>query len=159
MKISALMISTMMLIRASCPAQDRPLGDVARETRAQTSRAPAPAKVLTNEETNGRAITANDDPLEVVTQAATAMLSDASHRCRKVVSGRIGGGLPEVTVTEIAGAGRFRIIQEKMYPKYIQGEEIIIGNDGYRRTGNGPWERIGAVELAWLRNNALDSLS
>jgi hypothetical protein len=157
LRICTLAIAASLVLCAFCSAQDQPLGDVARETRAQTSQHPKATKVVTNDETNAQAITAGDDPLEVVTKAATALLRDASHRCRKVASGDSGPrpGWNDVTVTEVAGVDRIRITYQQPYPPHTQVEEILIGNDGYRRTGNGRWEKLSAVEANFFGRDTL----
>jgi hypothetical protein len=148
MRISALAIAASVVLGTLCFAQDRPLGDVARETRAQASQAPKATKVLNNEETNAQAVSASDDPLDVVTKAATALIRDTSHRCRKVASGNSGPrpGWDEVPVTEVAGVDRMRLVSEEPYTNHTQVETILIGNDSYRRTGTGPWEKLSAME-------------
>src|SRR5580658_8588809 len=150
MRISALAIAAAMVLGTLCFAQDRPLGDVARETRAQASQAPKATKVLNNEETGAQAVTASDDPLDVVAKAATALLRDTSHRCRKAAFGNSGPrpGWDEVQVTEVAGVDRMRLVSEEPYTNHTQVETIHIGSDGYRRTGNGPWEKLSAVGRA-----------
>jgi hypothetical protein len=152
LRISALAIAATVVLGASCFAQDQPLGDVARETRAQTSQRPKATRVLNNEETNAQAITASDDPLDVVNKAATALIHDTSHRCRKVASGNSGPrpGWDEVSVTEVAGGDRVRVVSEEPYTNHTQVETILIGNDGYRRTGNGPWTKLSAVEATFF---------
>jgi len=150
LRISPLAIAAPVVLGAFCFAQDQPLGDVARETRAQTSQRPKATKVLSNEDTNAQAITASDDPLEVVTKAASTLLRDNSHRCRKVAFGNSGPGWNDVTVTEVAGIDRIRIIGEQPYPNHTQVETILIGNDGFRRTGNGPWGKLSTAEATFF---------
>jgi len=147
MRIRALIFVT-VAVAVCCSAQDRPLGDVARETREQTSQRPKAAKVLTNEETNAQAVSASDDPIDVITKAAAAFLHDTSHRCRKTSSGNSGPGWGDVTVTEVAGSDRTRIILDQSRPEQTHGETILIGKDGYRRMGNGPWQKLGAAEMS-----------
>jgi hypothetical protein len=144
-----------LLLVSSSPAQDQPLGDVARQTREQTSHAKSPAKVFTNEETAGQALTPSDDPIEVVRKAAAAMLHDTSHRCRESATGNSGPGWSEVTVTEFAGTDRIRLVKEK---GDNPGETIMIGNDGYRRVGSGPWAKIDPMEMTWYQTYAHDAI-
>ncbi|MGO9088020.1 MAG: hypothetical protein ACLQBK_22615 [Candidatus Sulfotelmatobacter sp.] len=140
------MILGTMILGTTCLAQDQPLGDVARETRARTAQAPKPAKVLSNEETDGRAITASDDPVDVVTKAVAAMLRDTSHSCRKVVSGN-APGLPLTRLIEIGGSDRLHMTVEQSSPQRILADLIVIGNDVYERTG-GPWQKANPQENA-----------
>jgi hypothetical protein len=134
-----------MLLATASLAQDRPLGDVARETRAQTAQAPKPAKVLSNEETDGRAITAGDDPVDVITKAAAAMIRDTSHSCRKVIS---GNDVPLVRLIEIAGPDRIHVMVEQSSPQRTLANLILLGNDAYGKTGDGPWQKASPAEIA-----------
>ncbi len=138
------------MLPENCFAQDRPLGDVARETRAQTAQAPKPAKVLSNEETEGRAITANDDPVDVLAKAAAAVLRDTSHSCREVVSGTFAG-TPLVKLTEIGGPDRVHVMVEQTSPQRTLGNLIVIGNDAYGKMGDGPWQKSSPAESVKIR--------
>jgi len=143
-----------MLFGTICFAQDRPLGDVARETREKTAQAPKPAKMLANEDADGRSVTADDDPLDVVTKAATALLHDTSHRCRQLSSGNSGPGWSIDTTMEIAGPDRLRMDQ---LDEGRRGETILVGNEGYRRMADGPWTKIDPREMTWYQSH-LDAI-
>lgn len=147
-------VAALLLVSFS-PAQDQPLGDIARQTREQTSHSAKPAKVFNNEETDGRTLSPDDDPIEVVQKAAAAMLQDTSHRCRKSAAGNSGPGWSEVTMTEVGGVDRLRVIREQ---GDNPGESILIGNDGYRKIGNRPWAKIDPMEMAWYQTYAHDSV-
>jgi hypothetical protein len=147
MKTRVIAVAVMMLLLATgCIAQDQSLGDVARESRARAQGA-KPAKVLSNEEADGRAITASDDPVDVVTKAAAAVARDMSHSCRKVVSGNFAGS-PLVRLIEIAGPDRVHVMVEQSSPQRTLANLIMIGNDAYEKTGGGPWQKASPAEIA-----------
>jgi hypothetical protein len=148
MAVGVMVLGAMLL--KNCFAQDRPLGDVARETRAQTAEAPKPAKVLSNEETDGRAITASDDPVDVLAKAKAAVLRDTSHSCREVVSGTFAG-TPVVKLTEIAGPDRVHVTVEQSSPQRTLGNLIVIGNDAYGKVGDGPWQKASPADSVRIR--------
>jgi len=151
---ATLAFGTFCLVQVNS-AQDRPLGDVARETRARTAQS-KPAKTLTSDGPE-TAVTASDDPLEVITKAATAMLRDNSHRCHEMASGNSGPrpGWTQVVTTEFAGDDRMRVVAD-------QGDQpsemIMIGKQGYRKLGNGPWAKIDPMEMAWYQTYAPNAL-
>jgi hypothetical protein len=154
MRHGMLTAAAALLLVSFSRAQDQPLGDVARQSREQTSHVKKPAKVFSNEETDGRALTPSDDPIKVVRKAAAAMLHDTSHRCRESATGNSGPGWSEVTVTEVAGTDRIRLAKEK---GENAGEMILIGDNGYRRVGIGPWEKMDSREVTY-RTSALDAI-
>jgi hypothetical protein len=149
-KFDFLRIVAMLALGTLCPAslcsaQDRPLGDVARETRAQVAQSPKPSKTLTIDE-SGAAISATDDPLDVVTKAAAAMLRDTSPlRCHQLGSGSSHPGLIQEMTTEFVGNDRIHLIG-------VQGnqsiETILIGKDAYRKIGNAAWAKIDRMEFS-----------
>lgn len=147
---AALVLAVLCFVQVSfgqnLSAQDRPLGDVAWETRAQIAQS-KPAKTLTSDGPDA-AITAGDDPLQVITKAAEAMVRDNSHRCRQVSFGNSGPGWREVATKEF-GDDRMRFVAEQ---GARQGEEtIFIGKDGYRKTASGPWARVEPGEMSWYQ--------
>jgi hypothetical protein len=166
LKFVAFILAATTLFGSSCLAQDqslqdqspqdRPLGDVARETRAQTSQAPKPAKVLVSEGSDLHPVSASDDPLEVMTRAAAALLHDTSHRCQEQASGNSGPrpGWSELTLTEIAAPDRVHVIGEFTNPKRRE-EEIFVGGEVYHKADNGPWEKIDAMREAPVNGGAM----
>jgi len=145
MKFSGLTIAAMVLLGTHSFAQDQSLGDVARETRTRIQNT-KPTKTLSNEDSDAQAITFSDDPLKVISKAAEAMVRDNSHRCHQVSSGNFGPGWTRDVTTEFAAGDRMRSVgnQEDQWV-----ETIIIGQDGYRRTGSAPWVRVNPGEMAW----------
>lgn len=141
-------------------AQEKPLGDVAREARTGKTPSAHPAKVITNEEdTPVKALTPADNPATVVSQAGLALLRDSGHRCSRETSGNSGPGWADTRVTEVAGRGRLHFIMNELRPTPKLAEFIIIGGDGYRRTGNGPWEKLSAQEMKLPQQGALAATS
>lgn len=131
-------------------SQDKPLGDAAREAREAHSRSPHATKTLSSEGSEVKAIKASDDPVDVLARARAALLQDVSHRCREESSGNSGPapGWADVKVFEIAGSDRKHVVVDQLRPKADHNEWILLGQDGYRQTGNGPWERLDASAIA-----------
>ena len=146
MKSAALTIVATIILASICFAQDQSLGDVARATRAQ-AQSTKPAKVLSNEDSDGQAITAKDQPADVIPKAVAAMLRDTSHSCRKVVTGNAGGS-PVARLIEIAAADRIHVKAEQLSPQRTLAELIVIGNDAYGKVGDGPWQKASDEEKA-----------
>jgi len=147
MKIHRITVVAMMLLWATlCIAQDQSLGDVAREsrTRAQGTK---PAKVLSNEDSDGQAITAKDEPADVIPKAVAAMLRDTSHSCRKLITGNAEGP-PLARLIEIAAADRIHVKAEQLSPPRTLAELIVVGNDAYGKVGDGPWQKASDEEKA-----------
>lgn len=121
-------------------AQERPLGDVARESRANKDKTSRPTKVITNEELGGgtpEPVKATDDPVQVVFKARAALLKDTQHVCRVEANGNSGPGWTDSTLVEVGGADRRHFLQIKN-PDRV--EYIVIGQRVYAKLGNGSWE-------------------
>jgi hypothetical protein len=150
-KLVVFILAATMVLGAFSLAQDqpldRPLGDVARETRAQTSQATKPAKVLVSEGSDLHPVSTSDDPVDVVTRAATALAHNTSLRCEMRSSGNSGPrpGWSQDDVIEVAGADRMHVVGEFTNPKR-RTEEIFVGGEVYHKTDNGPWEKIDAMK-------------
>jgi hypothetical protein len=143
MRLAALLFLTVLGSANSLAAQDEPLGDVAREARARKSQAQKPAKIITNDEMEGRAgqpVSASDDPLTVVNRARTALLRDRLHVCRRETAGNSGPGWMDSRLIEVSGPDRKHILVNND-PKQGRSEYIIVAERVYFRSGNGPWER------------------
>jgi len=76
----ALMAATVLISAKLSPAQDKPMGDVAREARAEKSQAPHANKVVTNEDLGPQLgpVSETDDPAKVVKKARRAWVADRS---------------------------------------------------------------------------------
>ncbi len=144
-------LAATVLLGSLCLGQERPLGDVARETRART--AAKAVRVLTNEDASLRPVTATDDPLTVLEQAADALLRDTSHRCVKVISGNLARGGPSVAMIEVAGVERFRMTRERFQPSYWRSETILISGDVYQKEGPSRWMKQSGAESLWYQGN------
>ena len=144
MRLGALIIAAIVVSEACLLAQEKPLGDVAREARAQKAQPSQPAKVLTNDDMNagasGSPVAATDNPLSVVTKAADALKLDTSHRCREESSDIGDPGWARVS--EVAGPGRIHFIEDEFRPPTTHGEIIVVDKDAYSRNGSAPWEKM-----------------
>jgi hypothetical protein len=159
-RLASFMVAAMLVFGTVClaqdsPPQDRPLGDVARETRAQTAQT-KPAKTLVSEGSEPHPVSASDDPLEVETKAAAALAHDTSHRCEMQSSGNSGPrpGWSRDVVIEAAGADRAHVIGEFTNPKRRE-ETIYIGGEVYQKIDNGPWEKIDAMKGTHVSGGAM----
>ena len=124
-------------------AQDKPLGDVAREARADKSQAPHANKVVTNEDFGPHLepVGENEDPADVVNKARAAILADTAHTCRREITGNSGPGSSGELVTEIAGDRAHMVANRVGGPGPRRDEIIWIGNDSYFRRDDGPWQK------------------
>jgi hypothetical protein len=140
----ACMVAFIFVCGTLSSAQDKPLGDVAREARADKSQAPHATKVVTNEDFGPHLepVGENEDPAEVVNKARAALLADTAYTRLQETSNNSGPGSSSEGVIEIAGD------RAHMTTNRIGGggpgrdEYIFIGNDSYHRNGNGPWEKF-----------------
>jgi len=145
LKIHTITVATMMILWAALGvAQDQSLGDVARESRAR-AQGTKPAKVLNEDESEARPVTASDDPAAVINKAVAAMAHDTSHRCRKLITGN-APGLPLSRTIEIAAVGRYRVSAEQ--GSRPLADLIMIGNDLYEKLGDGPWKKADEKDKA-----------
>lgn len=135
----AIALAIISLLGVTCFAQEQPLGDVARESRANKSR--KATKVFTDEEFAPKPLTPSDDPIKVITNAALGLSHNKNHRCRKEAEGNSGPGWSDVTTIEVAGIDRMHVIVEASRPKVERNEMILVGNDLFVRTNNGPWRK------------------
>jgi hypothetical protein len=134
----AIIVTAMMLLSvAVCAAQEQSLGDVARENRTGAQDA-KPSKVLTEDDADRPAITANDNPVAVINKAVAAMVHDTSHRCIKLNTGS-AQGLPLSRTIEIAAPDRVHVSVDQESRRLA--DAIEIGNDVYEKLGEGPWKK------------------
>jgi len=136
--IAALLVSATLL-----SAQDTPMGDVARAARAQKSQAPHANKVLTDEDIGPqlKPIAETDDPAEVVNNAERAFQEDSEHTCRNERTNNSGPGSSVQSVREVAGPDHSRVVIDRHDQYAGHSELIVIGQDLYSRSGNGPWTK------------------
>jgi hypothetical protein len=143
MRVAGLLFAGILLFAVSTRAQDKPLGDVAREARAGKSESAHAAKVITNDELGGRSaepVAATDDPVQVVGRARVGLLRDTLHVCRREAVGNSGPGWTDTRVMEVAGE-RKHFATSNGDTKQGRAEYIIIAGRVYMKTPNGPWQR------------------
>ena len=148
----AWMMAIILVLAGLSAAQEKPLGDVARDARAQKSQSPHAAKVVTNEDFQPHLepVAATDNPLDVINKARLALLNDTAHSCLRETSGNSGPGWADERLAEVAAPDRVHIVISDLRPKATRGEYIIIGKDIYRRTEIEPWERMQAGDVSVL---------
>ena len=120
MKISDAVFATSVvaiLLTASrfCSAQDKPLGDVAREARAQKSEAHHAEKVVTNDDLSSDRgpVQESDDPVTVLREAWRAFLADAGHTCHGELTNNSGPGWMEESLIEAQGRDRIQMVKTR----------------------------------------------
>lgn len=126
-------------------AQDKPLGDVAREARAQKSESPQAKKVVTNDDFKPAPpapVSATDPPAEVVKKAANLLFHDTAHSCRRETVNNSGPRWADDRVTEAAAPNRYHIVTTQLKTNPGRYETIIIGRDVYGRKGNETWQKV-----------------
>jgi len=126
-------------------AQDKPLGDVAREAQAQKAESARAKKVVTEDDFKPAPpspVAATDDPLAVVNKARNELLHDTAHSCSRQTVNNSGPGWADDRVTEAAGPNRFHIVVSQLRTNPGRYELIIIGDDVYGRKGNEPWQKV-----------------
>jgi hypothetical protein len=141
-------------------AQDTPIGDVARQARAEKSQAAHANKVVTDEDMGPHLapVAETDDPVQVVNKARRAWIAATPPTCRHEVSNTSGPGASAESVREIAGPDRMHLVVDRRGgtdPGRM--ELILIGDDMYSRTGTGPWRKnpatgnpAGTSQLNWF---------
>jgi hypothetical protein len=147
-----------------CSAQDKPIGDVARETRAQKSEAHHAKKVVTNDDLSsaGGPVQESDDPVTVVREAWRAFLADAGHTCHGELTNNSGPGSVETSLMEAQGQDRIHMVINGHGGPAGDSEAIFIGNDKYGRFGTRPWQKYtnyvpGEIPFARLSEIVHDS--
>jgi len=159
--VSALtFILSLFLLASALPAdsQETPLGDVARQSRENKSQSPHAKKVISNEDTEPQAINPNDAPVEVVARAGDALVRNESHRCNTNSNGNSGPGFEDENIIEVSGKDRVHVIVNQARPTPSINEIIVIGDDYYRKAGNGPWKKISAQEAGFAGRLTVDSI-
>lgn len=149
----AISLAVISLLSVMSFAQERPLGDVARESRANKSR--KATKVFTDEEMAPKPLTPSDDPIKVITNAALGLSHNKNHRCRKEAEGNSGPGWSDVTTIEVAGSDRMHVTVEASRPKVERNEMILVGDDLFVRTNNGPWRKTIPAALGLSQGRVL----
>lgn len=168
MKISdavhgAAIVAILLIASRFCSAQDKPIGDVAREARAQKSEAHHAKKVVTNDDLSpvGGPVQESDDPVTVAREAWRVFLADAGHTCHGELTNNSGPGSVETSLLEAQGQDRIHMVINAHGGPAGDLEAIYIGNDKYGRFGKGPWQKYanylpGEIPFARLSEIALD---
>jgi hypothetical protein len=163
--VCATSIVAMFLIASRfCSAQDKPLGDVAREARGQKSEAHQKKKVVTNDDLSSAPgpVRESDNPLKVAGEAWRAFLADAGHTCHGELTNNSGTGSVETSLTEAQGQDRIHMVINAHGGPAGDSEVIVIGNDKYGRFGTQPWQKYtnyvpGEIPFARLSEIVYDS--
>ena len=136
-------VAILLIASRFCSAQDKPLGDVAREARAQKSEAHPATKVVTNDDFNSAAVPVQetDDPVKVVTEAWQAFIADAGHTCHGELTNNSGPGSLETSLIEAQGRDRIHLVINAHGGIAGDSELIVIGSDQYGRLGARPWQK------------------
>jgi hypothetical protein len=153
--VASVLISAQLL-----SAQDTPIGDVARQARADKSQAPHASKVVTDEDLGPHLapVAETDDPAQVVNKARRAWMAATPPTCRHEVSNTSGPGASAESLREIAGPDRMHfVVNRRGGADPGRMELILIGDDMYSRSGAGPWRKnpaagstTGTSQLNWL---------
>lgn len=157
-------VAILLITPRFCSAQDRPIGDVAREARAQKSEAHHAKKVVTNDDLspNPGPVQESDDPVTVVREAWRAFLADAGHTCHGELTNNSGPGSVETSLLEAQGQDRIHMVINGHGGPAGDSEAIFIGNDKYGRFGTRPWQKYtnyvpGEIPFARLSEIVYDS--
>jgi hypothetical protein len=155
-------VAILLIASTFCSAQDKPIGEVAREARAQKSEAHHAKKVVTNDDLspNPGPVQESDDPVKVVREAWRVFLADPGHTCHGQRTNNSGPGSVETSLLEAQGPDRIHMM--------INGgpagdyDIISIGNDKYARYGTRPWQKFtgyapGEIPFARLSEIVYDS--
>ncbi|MGE5205995.1 MAG: hypothetical protein ACM3PW_10295 [Chlamydiota bacterium] len=139
------MVAVVLFLNVISLAQDRSLGEVARESRASKSR--QATKVFTDEEMAPKPLTSSDDPIKVISNAALGLSHNTNHRCRKEAEGNSGPGWAEITTIEVSGDDRMHVTLEPSRASAERREMILIGDDLFVRDNNGPWRKTAPASF------------
>lgn len=153
------------LLALSCwppalPAQEKPLGDVAREARAKKADSFPGKKLITNDDFGPHLdpVTPGEDPLAAYSKASAALLSDGRHSCLREASHSNYPGSLDTRLTEVAGPDRFHVVITMSQGQGSEGpgEYIIVGSDVYRRRIRAAWEKLAPAEASFVRKYRFD---
>jgi hypothetical protein len=136
-------VAILLIASRFCSAQDKPLGDVAREARAQKSEAQHTKKVITNDDLRSDRVPVQetDDPVTVVGVAWQAFLADAGHTCHGELTNNSGPGSLETSLIEAQGQDRVHMVINAHGGIAGDSEVVVIGSDKYGRFGTRPWQK------------------
>jgi hypothetical protein len=142
-----LIVAGVLISAGTLFAQDTPIGDVARQARAEKAQAPHAKKAVTDEDLGPQLapVSETDDPAHVVNKARRAWMTDMPRSCREFSSNNSGPGSSNESSREMAAPDQIRIVGGGSGPGH--NELIVIGSDMYSRIGTGPWRKDSAAGL------------
>ncbi len=146
----ALMVAGVLISSGILFAQDTPIGDVARQARADKAQAAHAKKTVTDEDLGPQLapVSATDDPAQVVNKARRAWMTDMPRSCREFSSSGGAPGSTNESTRDMAGPNQIRIVgDQRGGADSGHNELIVIGSDFYRRNGTGPWRKDSAAGL------------
>lgn len=144
----ALMVAGVLISVWTLFAQDTPIGDVARQERAEKAQAAHAKKAVTDEDLGPQLapVSETDDPAQVVNKARRAWMTDMPRSCREFSSNNSGPGSSNESSREMAAPDQIRIVVDRRGGSDPgHSELIVIGSDMYSRIGNGPWRKDSAA--------------
>ncbi len=157
-------VAILLIAPRFCSAQDKPIGDLAREAQAQKSEAHHAKKLITDDDIgpDRGAIHETDDPVTVIRDAWRAFLADAGHTCHGELTNNSGPGSVVKSLIEAQGPDRIHMVIKGPYGPAGDSEVIVIGNDRYGRFGTQPWQKYteyapGEIPFARLAEIIYDS--
>jgi hypothetical protein len=88
------MVAGVLISAGTLFAQDTPIGDVARQARAEKAQAAHAKKAVTDEDLGPQLapVSETDDPAQVVNKARLAWMTDMPRSCREFSSNNSGPG-------------------------------------------------------------------
>lgn len=150
----ALMAAGVLISTGILLGQDTPMGDVARQARAEKSQAPHAKKAVTDEDFGQQLspVSETEDPAQVVNKARRAWMTDMPRTCREFSSNNSGTGSSNESLREMAGPDHIRIVVDRRGGISDPGhsEFITIGSDIYSRSGAGPWRKDSTAGVGTL---------
>jgi len=148
-----LIVAGVLVSAGTLWAQDTPIGDVARQVRAEKAQAPHAKKAVTDEDFGPQLapVSETDDPAQVFKKAKRAWMTDMPRTCREYSNNSSGPGLSNESLREMAAPDQIRIVGDRRGGSDPgHNELIVIGSDMYSRIGAGPWRKDSAAGLAGL---------
>jgi hypothetical protein len=145
----ALIVASVLICSDLLTAQDEPIGDVARQTRAEKAQAAHAKKTVTDEDFGPdlAPVSETDDPAQVVNKARRAWMTDMPRTCREFSSSSRSNSTSEGT-REIAAPDRIRMVGDQRGGSQPgHSELIIVGSEIFSRFGSGPWRKDSSAEL------------
>jgi hypothetical protein len=150
----ALTVAGVVMSAGILLGQETPMGDVARQARAEKSQAPHAKKAVTDEDFGPQLspVSETDDPAQVVNKARRAWMTDMPRTCREFSSTNSGSGSSNESLREMAAPDHTRIVVDRRSGSDPgRSELILIGSDIYSRNGTAPWRKDSAAGLAGLQ--------